>query len=200
MVNKQGLRIDSSNLETIRRLAHHLASRMDDLDPHTAKFVDIEFLGKPANRKALLDSVNSPDKSKRLAAQLAAHARQATDQDRIFDLLLMAAVLDPSIERASLIRIKLSVRVLRMAQENGSIGKKELDDLVADLVQNVPDSIQYLDSPLAVAGTKSDRLAKLYLALYEEREVFSHSGTVANFGVTRASYGNLRRLAEEFDS
>ena len=200
IVDKQGLPIDAPNLDTIRRLAHDLASRMDDLDPQTIKFLEVEFLDKATNRKALLESVNLPDKRTRLAAQLAAHARKVSDRDRLFDLLVLASVFDPSIERASLDRIKLSVRVLRMAQENASIGKKELDDLMADIVQNLPESIRYLDSPLQAAGTKSDRLAKLYLALYEEREVYRHSGTVANFGVTRASYGNLSRLAEELDS
>jgi len=78
-----------------------------------------------------------------------------------------------------------------------TIGKNELGDLENDIRGNLPESISYRASPLQTAVAKDERLAKLYLTLYEEVQRLQHSGTVANFGVTRAAFGHLSRLADE---
>ena len=80
-----------------------------------------------------------------------------------------------------------------------SIGRKELSDLVSDLRNHLPDSIAALARPLEAALGKSDRLARLYLTLNEEVEILRHSGKISNFGVTRASFSHLEKLADEED-
>ena len=93
----------------------------------------------------------------------------------------------------------ICIAVLQMNLTEQSIGRKELSDLVSDLRNHLPDSIAALARPLEAALGKSDRLARLYLTLNEEVEILRHSGKISNFGVTRASFSHLEKLADEED-
>ena len=87
-------------------------------------------------------------------------------------------------------------------------GKKHLERFLPPLVEHTvhpgaeivvadngseDDSLEFLAAPFMGAAEQAGRLAKLYLALYEECEKFEHYGEAGNFGLTMASYGNLNR-------
>jgi hypothetical protein len=149
------------------------------------------------NRRVLLDSCGEAAKRSQIASRLLRAAKQVSDSTRFFDLVELAAILDPSYDDQRLERIRLSARVLRMAIANGYIVQSQLTALLQDLREHLPASVNYLESPALAGSSKSKRLSKLYLTLNEERENYTLTGRVGNFAITHAAFSNLTRLPKE---
>jgi hypothetical protein len=112
-------------------------------------------------------------------------------------LLSVAAAVEPAFDQQQLKGIQGSIAVLQLTHMEQSIGRNEVSDLEQDIRANLPESLGLLGTPLQAALQKNERLAKLYLALNEEVQILEHSGTVSNFGVTRASFSHLEKLADD---
>ena len=110
------------DLERVKGFAQYVAPRMDRLDETTQVLWEAEFAKPAANRKVLLDSCGEPAKRLQLALRLLKVAGKTAEGTRFFDLLELAAVLDPKYEDYRLARIGLSTQVLRLAIANGFIG------------------------------------------------------------------------------
>lgn len=185
------------DIQRLKPFAQDVAPRMDGLSRSTTIFFEAEFVRKEQNRTAFLSACRGPDTRKKLSDRLIVLAQSAKQVDRFMHLVAMAAVLDPSIDASSLNGLHASVAVLQLSRTEQSIGRNELSDLIGDIRKNLPNSIATLARPLEAARGKSDRLAKLYLTLNEEAQILQHSGNISNFGVTRASFSHLEKLAED---
>ena len=186
--------IDTKSLQPF---AQHVAPRLDHLSRSTTIFFEAEFVRKEPNRKALLGGCRTPDTRQKLTDQLIKLAGSAKQVDRFLHLIAIAAALNPTIDDEDITGIHASIAVLQMNLTEQSIGRNELSDLVGDIRSNLPESIRTLARPLEAALNKSDRLARLYLTLNEEVQILQHSGNISNFGVTRASFSHLEKLADE---
>ena len=184
-------------IKRLQPFTKRLAPRMNGLSRPTVVFVHADFIRKNPNRKALLSCAGDPTKRSKTAAQLLKIAKNTKNLDRFLNLLSVAAVVDPEFDETQLKGIQSSIAVLQLAHMEKSIGRKEVNDLEDDIREHLPDSLALLATPLQAALQKNERLAKLYLALNEEVQILQHSGTVSNFGVTRASFSHLEKLADE---
>jgi hypothetical protein len=185
------------SLSVIRAFAHHVASRLDSLDDDSLAVFIAEFVDKDRNRKVLLAASGSLHSRQQIADQLMQVVLAATDPDRFFSFLLLAATVGTAHDQDSLARIARSIRVLNLARADESISRRELADLMEDLRSNLPQALVYLDSPAFAGRGKSERLAKLYLTLNEACHLYAATGQAGNFGLTRAAYHNLDRLVDD---
>ena len=111
----------------------------------------------------------------------------------------MAAVIDPAYDREKLAAIERTVIVLTTLEENGFISTNQLEGLATDIRRRLPESREFFAAPYMGASEGEERLAKLYLALYEECEKFEQYGETGNFGLTMAAYANLDRSINRGD-
>jgi hypothetical protein len=176
------------DLARMKAFAQHVAPRLDRLDESTQALWDAEFAKPAANRKVLLDSCAEPAKRLQLALHLLKVAQKTAEGTRFFDLLEIAAVLDPKYEDERLARIRLSAQVMRLAIANGFIVHGQLTDLIHDIQAHLPAAVAYLEYPARTAVSKSDRLCRLYLTLNHERDEFTRTGRIGNFARTHAAY------------
>lgn len=188
LVAKEQARTKTLDVARVQPFARVLAPRMDPLNEGLERVVAAEFLDDDAGRQALLDSAGDPEKRKPIAARLTAAAKAAEDREQFFYLLELAAILDPAYPDESLQKIRCSAQVLRLAMENGTIVSTQLADLVGDLQEHLPDSLQYLEAPGRHAQFQETRLKNLYLTLRDEREVYTRTGQIGNFSVTHAAH------------
>lgn len=185
------------NCQALLPFARHLAPRLNQIGRGTEQFLIGEFVRKDANRRVLLDCSQSEAKRRQVAKKLVSMAQNTKKADAILPLLAISAAFNPDDADSYLEAIQRSIVVLELAQSDQSIGKREWDDLIRDIQTKLPDSIDALARPLEAATRQSDRLAKLYLALYEESQILLTTGQISNFGLTRASYSNLSKLVED---
>ncbi len=181
----------------VEAFARQVAPRLERLDESTRGLWDAEFANPPANRRVLLDSCGDAAKRSQIASRLLRAAKKASDSTRFFDLVELAAILDPSYDDQRLERIRLSARVLRLTIENGYIVQNQLTELLQDLQEHLPASVNYLESPALAGSSKLERLSKLYLTLNEVRESYALTGRLGNFGMTYAAFRNLTRPSKE---
>ena len=184
-------------IKRLQPFTKQLSPRMNGLSRPTVVFVHADFIRKAPNRQALLACAGDPIKRSNTASQLLKIAKTTKNLDRFLNLLSVAAVVDPEFDATQLKGIQSSIAVLQLAHMEKSIGRKEVNDLENDIRAHLPTSLGLLATPLQAALQKDERLAKLYLALNEEVQILQHSGTVSNFGVTRASFSHLEKLADE---
>ncbi len=83
-------------LRHVRPFAHHLARRIDTLDPLELRAFAAEFLENSKNRHILLASAAAAEKRQRIAEKLLAAARVEADVDRFLQRLQAAAIIGPS--------------------------------------------------------------------------------------------------------
>lgn len=185
------------DVSRIEAFARQIAPRMEQLDESTRGLWDAEFANPAANRRVLLDSCGEAAKRSQIAGRLLRAAKKVADSTRFFDLVELAAILDPSYDDQRLQQIRLSARVLRMAIANGYIVQSQLTALMQDLQEHLPESVDYLESPAVAGSSKSERLSKLYLTLNAERENYALTGRAGNFAITHAAISNLTRPPRE---
>ncbi|MBJ44910.1 MAG: hypothetical protein CMJ80_16810 [Planctomycetaceae bacterium] len=184
------------SVKRVRPFAHHVAVRLGAAGDMTKRFLSQEFLRLPQNRRAILAASVGDQQRIKLADQMLEMAAKTSSTPKFFHLMSIAAAFHPEVNNEL---TQGRIRVIELARREDSIGKRELEDLVVDLRTHLPASLRYFENPIGVATEKSDRLAKLYLAIHEEWELYQHRGRVSNFGVTRAQYSNLTRLADSDD-
>ena len=181
------------HVSRFRPFAHQLAPRLGILVGPLAAFFEKEFIQQDNNRELLLRCTEDDTRRRAIARKLITRAGKTDDFMRLLSQLTVAAILDPDYDAARLSGIERTVTVLRSLQEQGFISPNQLEDLSKDIRQRLPESMEFLVTPYLGASSQSSRLAKLYLALYEECEKYEHSGETGNFGLTIAAYGNLNR-------
>ncbi len=186
-------------LRHVRPFAHHLARRIDTLDPLELRVFTAEFIENPKNRGVLLASAANADMRQRIAGKLIEAARTERDNDRFFQRIQSAAIIGPSPDQPGLEKIRQSIAVIQLSRRDESISRGELETLVNDLRENLPASLGYLESPGFAGRGKADRLAKMYLTLNEACHLFTATGKVGNFGLVRAAYRNLDGLIDDQD-
>lgn len=184
-------------IKRLQPFCHQLAPRMNGFSRPTVVFLHADFIRKAPNRKALIGCAGSSSKRSQTAAQLLKIAKGTKNLERFLNLLSVAAAVEPAFDQQQLKGIQGSIAVLQLTHMEQSIGRNEVSDLEQDIRANLPESLGLLGTPLQAALQKNERLAKLYLALNEEVQILEHSGTVSNFGVTRASFSHLEKLADD---
>lgn len=186
-------RTDGPAMQCVHMFAQRLAPRLNTLTGSMATFFEREFVASDRNRALLLESAGDDSRRRALSRQLVTRATTTEEPTRLLNQLLVVAILDPDCDAARLKSIGRTVTVLQSLREQGYIGSNQLEMLVNDVRQRLPESLEFLAAPY-LGGTGQDgRLAKLYLALYEECEKFEHTGEIGNFGLTTAAYGVLNR-------
>ena len=188
---------DPQSRAVVRRLAGQFGRRLDALDPKDLRVFAGEFIEKDGNREVLLAVAHDSELRQRVADQLLKATRQESNADRFFYRLQAAAVIGSWQDVEGLERIRRSIKVLKVSLRDESISPRELTELTDDLRQNLPESLSYLESPGFAGRGKSDRIAKIYLALNEACQLYADTGKVPNFGLVRAGFRILDQLADE---
>jgi hypothetical protein len=184
------------DLTLLYTFARVIAPRLHALhDPYVAVFQK-EFLQSDSNRALLLRIAGDDAKRQQVAQNLLDRAKKSSTAVRLVGRIVMAAIVDPNCEGEKLAAIRRTTLVLRLLEENGFISGNQIEELAEDIRRRLPTSMEFLALPYMGASDQEGRLAKLYLALYEECEKFEHYGETGNFGLTMAAYGNLNRNIE----
>lgn len=181
----------------VKCLAQRFGGRLDALAPQDLLAFVREFVENPKNRAVLLALTGDPQKRQRVAGQLLEAARRENDPGRLFYRLQAAAVVGTWQDCDGLDKIRSSIDVLQVSRRDESISDRELSELMDDLRQHLPDSLSYLESPGFAGRGKSDRIARIYLALNEALQFYAETGKVPNFGLVRAGFRVLDQLADE---
>lgn len=181
----------------VRPFVRVLAPRLDPLDEGLEHVLVAQWVDDEANRQVLLDSAADPARRVPLAASLLGAAKKTDDRARFFQLVELAAVLDPARPVEALRKIRQSAQVVRLAVQNGTIITTQLADLVHDLQRHLPASLAYLEAPAEAAAGKSERLQRLYLTLAHERGVYARTGSIGNFSATLAAQPRTKSAGDE---
>lgn len=181
---------------SIQAFAQVLAPRLDYLHIQFSALFEKEFIKNDANRSLLLRCIEDDAQRRQVSQRLLAHAKKSNDRNRILGRMTIAAVIDPEYDTGKLGAIGRTTCVLKALEENGFISSNQLEELAGDVRRRLPESIEFLAAPHLGASGQEGRLARLYLALYEECEKFEHYGETGNFGLTTAAYGNLNRTID----
>lgn len=183
--------------KTFQGFARRLASRLEPVDSATAEVFVADFIQPAANRELLMRHAESETGRRKIAHQLVSAAKSTQDRTKLLSRLMIASVIDPDCTDDQLRKMGRTLQILSTLQVQGCITPKQLDDLVTDLRQRLPESLKIIATPLYGTAGSATPLARLYLALNEVCEIFDHSGKVINFGLARAAYSNLERDAED---
>ncbi len=173
-----------------------LAPRLSILDSHAAALFEKEFIANRSNRDMLLHSTSNHPRRQQLAQQLLTHAAKASDRKRLLSQMSIAAAVGPDYDPGKLRAVGRTIAVLKALEANRFISSNQLEELATDIRRRLPDSLEFLAAPHKGAATRQGKLAKLYLALYEECANFEHYGETGNFGLTTAAYSNLNRIID----
>lgn len=183
-------------LAKLRDYARHIAPRLDMLEKTAISLFEKQFVEQETNRDVLLASAGAAERRQAISQQLTAGAKNISDRTRLFRQLAIAAVLNPDFEAASLAALGRTLHVLATLEEQGFISLKQLNELADHLRERLSESAAILaESMLGVSGANSST-AKLFLALSEVCMKYELTGTVDNFGLTKAAYSNLGRAGE----
>ena len=188
--------IEALALEQLHTFARLMGSRLNLLHGPMASYFEKEFVEQDSNRELLLRNVENHTRRHAISQQLVTHAKNIQDNTRLLSQLTIAAILDPAYDSVRLSGIDRTITVLRILQEQGFISSNQLEDLASDIRKRLPGSMEFLVAPHLGASGQEGRLAKLYLALYEECEKYENRGEAGNFGLTTAAYGNLNRAID----
>ena len=172
----------ASSVTRVRPFAHHVAPRLGAAGDMTKRFLSQEFFRLPQNRRAILAASVGDQQRTKLADQMLKMAAKTSSTPKFFYLMSIAAAFHPEVNNEL---TQGRIRVIELARQEDSIGKRELEDLVVDFRTHLPASLRYFETPIGVTTEKFDRLARLYLAIHEKWELYQHRGRVSNFGVTR---------------
>ncbi len=184
------------HIERVKPFASNIAMRTDGFSEGASRLFVAEFIQKESNRRAILGACATPAKLRRISTQVLKMALKAKAAAKFFQYLSIAVVLDTEIDLSRLEEIQMSLLVLQAIHDERSIGHNESEDLLSDMRSNIEDALTALERPILAASGKSDRLAKLYLALHEARETYRHTGRTANFSISRAGFSNLGKLID----
>ena len=171
--------------------ARALAPRMELFSPTTWAVFEGDFVESDANREFVLRNAESESGRRRVVQQLLKAAQAARDTSKLLGRLHLAAVMDPACDNAKLRRIGRTLKVLATLQSQGFISTKQYEELMQDLRERLPESAEFLATPLLGGREAVPQLARLYLALNEVCEVFDHTREVVNFGITKAAFSHL---------
>jgi len=188
-----------ANPERYAGFARGLAPRMDQFSQATWSVFEADFVESDANREFLLRNAEVETGRRRVAQQLLKAAAAARETGKLFGRLHLAAVMDPDCDAARLRRVGRTLKVLANLQAQGFISTKQFDELVQDIRQRLPDSMDFLAAPLLGGRDAAPQLARLYLALNEVCEVYDATQEVVNFGMTKAAFSHLDWDQEEDD-
>lgn len=177
--------------------AKRLAARLEPVDTATAEVFIADFIQPAANRELLMRHAESEAGRRKIANQLVSAAKSTQDRTKLLSRLMIASVIDPDCTDDQLRKMGRTLQILSTLQVQGCITPKQLEDLVTDIRQRLPDSMKMIATPLYGTAGSPPALARLYLALNEVCEIYDHSGKVINFGMARAAYSNLERDAED---
>jgi hypothetical protein len=181
----------------LAQFAPSLGPRLRGFDRETQAEFEPLFVRTSRNRALLLQVVASATLRHKIAQQILQQCQRTEDRRRLLRRLHIAAVLEPECDAEQLRRIVRTHVVLDRLEYEGFISPAQMKDLTDDLRQRGAVALSILATPRTGAADNSPRLAKLYLALQEECEVFEHTNRVGNFGRTRAAYSEIERMLTE---
>ena len=159
-----------------------------------------DFVASSRNWPAFVKSMLDPEHRGELAAKLLAAARKAPTYQKMLGQMGVSAALNSAWTMEQIASIGRTLTVLNIMEKEGFMNAGQIEALTSDIRKHLPESMETLITPISGAAGADERLARLYLALNEECEQFSHSGQTGNYGHTSAAYGKLSRRIQSLNS